>query len=258
MITKERIKQIREFHKKGNDSARKDSGKRRWHLLPMELMEGVVDVFQSSVDSGKYKPFSWTEMKSPEITCQDSIKRHQTAIEKGEMYDSDTGLLHYDHIITNLVILKYHFLQKEATSKEKNDNYTVSGVDQKWNHIKKFKGSTLRDVLIDEDIEATDVDSPDIEILDLKAYDVAVKNIYARNVNIRDIHAHTFVAKNIKASNIKAKLVLTTGGSCSCDSIRCDIFLGRFKSGEWLNREAEFEGEIWDNGEWVQSDVNPF
>ena len=81
MITKERIKQIRDFHEKGDDEARRDSGKRRWHLLPMELMEGVVDVFQK-------------------------------AIEKGEMYDKETGLLHYDHISSNLAILKYHFLEK--------------------------------------------------------------------------------------------------------------------------------------------------
>jgi len=108
----DRQSDIEEFHRKGIDPNRKDQSKRQWHLLPMQLISGVIDVFQAAIDSGKYKAFSWMEMKAPNITCENSLKRHQEKIEGGEIFDDETGLMHIDHQIANLIIKKYHMMKQ--------------------------------------------------------------------------------------------------------------------------------------------------
>lgn len=88
-------------------AVRKDSGKRLWHLLPVEAMEEVLKVLEFG--AGKYSDNNW---RTPPYLTRDqivnSLKRHQAAIDKGELTDSESGLLHSAHVACN-ALFQLHY-----------------------------------------------------------------------------------------------------------------------------------------------------
>jgi len=90
-------------------TARANGGKPQWHLLPIHLLKGVVDVL--AYGAKKYAPWNWAK-GGPWSTPFDSACRHLWSwYWLGEDTDSETGLSHLDHAITNLIFLK-HYTQK--------------------------------------------------------------------------------------------------------------------------------------------------
>jgi hypothetical protein len=71
------------------------------YILSMpRMLEALAKVF--SQGAIKYERDNWQRGGKPDTEYKDSLLRHLLAMEKGEMYDHDTGCLHAAHAIWNL------------------------------------------------------------------------------------------------------------------------------------------------------------
>ncbi len=95
-----------------NDSARKfDGEKTRLELVPPRFIEGIGEVL--TFGAQKYDAHNW--MKGLTYSrIIGAIKRHTLAIEMGEDYDPESGMLHAYHVATNLAFLS-HFMEQGRT-----------------------------------------------------------------------------------------------------------------------------------------------
>lgn len=78
-----------------------DKEKDRWDLLPIEPIEQVVKVL--TMGANKYGPNNWRGVESERYYA--ALLRHLTAWRKGEMNDSESGLSHLAHAMTNIIFL---------------------------------------------------------------------------------------------------------------------------------------------------------
>jgi len=85
---------------------RKNEGKLRYDLVHPLAHEGMVDVLTFGAE--KYSPRNW-ENGMPWSKIISSLKRHLSAIEKGEDFDAETGKLHADHLQCNAHFLSAYF-----------------------------------------------------------------------------------------------------------------------------------------------------
>lgn len=85
---------------------RKNEGKLRYDLVHPVAHEGMVKVL--TVGSRKYAERNWERGMKWSI-CIASMKRHLAAMEKGEDYDTETKLLHVDHIQCNAHFLSAYY-----------------------------------------------------------------------------------------------------------------------------------------------------
>ena len=91
--------------KKGT-GLRFNEGKPRYDLLHPTSMKGIVSVL--SAGAIKYAERNWEKgMKWSNVIS--SLKRHLAAIEVGEDYDKETGLLHIDHLQCNAHFLSAYY-----------------------------------------------------------------------------------------------------------------------------------------------------
>lgn len=85
-----------------NEGLRYDTGKPKWHLVPMHLLEGMVKVLEFGAQ--KYDDHNWRKgMAYSKIT--NSLQRHLNAWNSGENIDPESGLHHVDHILCNAMFL---------------------------------------------------------------------------------------------------------------------------------------------------------
>lgn len=83
-----------------------NEGKLRYDLVHPIAQEGLVKVLTKGAE--KYAPRNWEKgMEWSKIVA--SLKRHLAAIERGEDYDSETGLLHADHLQCNAHFLSAYY-----------------------------------------------------------------------------------------------------------------------------------------------------
>jgi len=80
-----------------------DVGKTDYDLIPAEALEGIANVF--TYGAGKYGADNWKHV-TPIKRYLSAAFRHVQAWRKGEITDEESGLLHLDHAITNLIILR--------------------------------------------------------------------------------------------------------------------------------------------------------
>jgi hypothetical protein len=114
-----------------DQSQKKDAGKPRWELLPLECLEGMVKVL--TFGAAKYSDGGWKTLMVDEEGYQrviGSTRRHQLALERdgilaldlnseGKTDKDHSGLPHIDHLMCNIMFIKYYqlHLQKEAEAK---------------------------------------------------------------------------------------------------------------------------------------------
>lgn len=85
---------------------RYNEGKDRLDLVPESAITGIAKVL--TFGAKKYAPNNWKlGMRWSKITS--SLKRHLAAIDRGEDYDSESGLMHIDHVLTNAAFLKEYY-----------------------------------------------------------------------------------------------------------------------------------------------------
>lgn len=99
------------YEMKGNkydkgEGLRFNSNKLRYDLLHPVAQEGIVSVLTAGAK--KYEPRNW-EKGMNWSTVLASLKRHIAAIEQGEDYDKETGLLHIDHVQCNAHFLSAYY-----------------------------------------------------------------------------------------------------------------------------------------------------
>lgn len=82
--------------------------KRAWHLLPLEIVGIVVDVFQ--VGAEKHEPFGWQKVPDARVQYSDALMRHWERYTSGERVDLDDGLPTLAHVIADAIILLWHDL----------------------------------------------------------------------------------------------------------------------------------------------------
>lgn len=85
---------------------RYNQGKMRYDLLHPKATDGLVKVLTKG--SEKYAPRNWEKGMSWTSVIA-SLKRHLAAIEKGEDFDPESGLLHIDHVQCNAHFLSAYY-----------------------------------------------------------------------------------------------------------------------------------------------------
>jgi hypothetical protein len=90
--------------------ARFNSGKPALDMIPLHLLEGAARVFQKATTRpvNPYPKWNWAKGMpwSVPIGC---LKRHLAAIERGENRDPDSGELHIDHVMCNVLMLTHYY-----------------------------------------------------------------------------------------------------------------------------------------------------
>jgi hypothetical protein len=85
---------------------RHNSGKLRYDLVPQYAQQEYVRVLTAG--ASKYSDNNWRlGMRWSKVIA--SLKRHLAAIEAGEDYDSETGILHAGHIMCNAAFLTEYY-----------------------------------------------------------------------------------------------------------------------------------------------------
>lgn len=80
---------------------KRDQGKDRWDLVPLDSMKGAVRVFTMGAE--KYAERNWEEgMRYGRVYA--SLMRHLTAFWEGEDMD-ESGYHHLDHALANAMML---------------------------------------------------------------------------------------------------------------------------------------------------------
>ncbi len=111
-MTKKRLDEIKKEVFK-NVGLKYDHGKIDYSLIPVESLEGIGKVF--TYGATKYGPNNWKHVRPLSRYLSASI-RHVQEDRKGNQYDEESGLLHLDHAITNLIILRELKYVEKVTS----------------------------------------------------------------------------------------------------------------------------------------------
>lgn len=99
--------------------------KLRWDLLPLDLIEKVVEVYHFGAK--KYAPNSWQNLPDGENRYRAALLRHLAAHQKGELKDPESGLLHLQHVCWNALAMLYFALNE----------------DKQFNDLMRYKNGTL-------------------------------------------------------------------------------------------------------------------
>lgn len=94
------------MEEKKDKGLRFNEGKPRYDLIHPIAEKGLVDVL--TFGSTKYEEHNWEKgMRWSKVIA--SLKRHMAAIERGEDYDKESGLLHIDHLQCNAHFLSAYY-----------------------------------------------------------------------------------------------------------------------------------------------------
>ena len=82
-----------------------DSGKLRWDLLPLDVVEKLVEIYEFG--ASKYGENNWRTIENGYKRCRAALFRHLTAYDKGEHVDSESGKSHLAHAAWNALSMVY-------------------------------------------------------------------------------------------------------------------------------------------------------
>ncbi len=126
---------IKKFVMINHQGLRFNEGKLRTDLIPASSTEALAEVL--TLGSKKYAPRNWQKGMAWSNVIS-SLKRHLLAFEKGEDFDTETGLLHMKHILTNAAFLVEYYKSYPQ------------GDDRPHNYLKRPKiGLDIDEVLCD-------------------------------------------------------------------------------------------------------------
>lgn len=91
-------------------------GKLRWELLPMDLIEKIVEVYHFGAK--KYGANTWKQLEDGEQRYKAALLRHLVEHDKNELRDNESGLLHMQHVCWNAIAMLYFAIQKENELKK--------------------------------------------------------------------------------------------------------------------------------------------
>ena len=80
-----------------------DSGKPRWDLLPLRLVQHIVEVF--TFGASKYGANNWQHLNNGYDRYKAALFRHLVKHENGQTLDEESGLPHLAHAAWNALVL---------------------------------------------------------------------------------------------------------------------------------------------------------
>ena len=80
-----------------------DTGKLKMSLIPQEALIALAEVLTFGAE--KYTPDGWRTVKDAKTRYTDALLRHYCAYQSGEENDSESGLSHLKHMLTNIAFL---------------------------------------------------------------------------------------------------------------------------------------------------------
>ncbi len=87
------------------DSKKYDQGKLRWDLLPLNLIEKVVEIYTFGAE--KYGANTWQNLKDGYNRYKAAMFRHLMEFEKGNVIDDESGKEHLAHMVWNSIAMLY-------------------------------------------------------------------------------------------------------------------------------------------------------
>ena len=85
------------------DSKKYDQGKLRWDLLPLNLIEKVVEIYTFGAE--KYGPNTWQNLEDGYNRYKAAMFRHLMEFEKGNVIDDESGKEHLAHMVWNAIAM---------------------------------------------------------------------------------------------------------------------------------------------------------
>ena len=85
------------------DSKKYDQGKLRWDLLPLNLIEKVVEIYTFGAE--KYGPNTWQNLEDGYNRYKTAMFRHLMEFEKGNVIDNESGREHLAHMVWNAIAM---------------------------------------------------------------------------------------------------------------------------------------------------------
>ena len=97
-----------------------DQGKARYDLVPMYAEEEIAKVFTYGANkyNEAYDEENWRKLDNRARRLYSATRRHIQAVQQGESYDAESGLHHYAHACSNLMML----MQLDLETKEKTND----------------------------------------------------------------------------------------------------------------------------------------
>lgn len=87
------------------DSKKYDQGKLRWDLLPLNLIEKIVEIYTFGAE--KYGPNTWQNLEDGYNRYKAAMFRHLMEFEKGNVVDDESGREHLAHMVWNSIAMLY-------------------------------------------------------------------------------------------------------------------------------------------------------
>lgn len=88
-----------------NAGRKDDQGKLRWDLLPLDVVEKLVEIYEFGAN--KYGENNWRTIENGYKRCRAALFRHLTAYDKGERVDPESGKSHLAHAAWNALSMVY-------------------------------------------------------------------------------------------------------------------------------------------------------
>ena len=82
--------------------------KRAWHLLPLEIVALVVDVFQEGAKKPGRTEDGWQTVPNGRQEYEDALMRHWERYRSGETADPDDGKHPLAHLLADGIILLWY------------------------------------------------------------------------------------------------------------------------------------------------------
>ena len=79
-------------------------------LLPFDALEAIAQVLTFGAE--KYSVDGWKKVENGEGRYVAALLRHLCARERGELYDTESGLTHAAHMATNALFILWFEIQK--------------------------------------------------------------------------------------------------------------------------------------------------
>ena len=105
-----------------------DNGKLRWDLLPLDVVEKLVEIYEFGAN--KYEENSWRTIENGYKRCRAALFRHLTAYDKGERVDPESGKSHLAHAAWNALSMVY-FAEKSNISTDEGNLRGKKGDSEK-------------------------------------------------------------------------------------------------------------------------------
>lgn len=87
------------------ESKKYDQGKLRWDLLPLNLIEKVVEIYTFGAE--KYGANTWQNLEDGYNRYKAAMFRHLMEFEKGNVIDDESGKEHLAHMVWNSIAMLY-------------------------------------------------------------------------------------------------------------------------------------------------------